>query len=358
MHDLFSDWLEDAGLDVRNYPLALWSDGLEEYCSNIGRQSLLGLLRFACISEGPEKLVPTGLREALKGKDPALRMQGNTFLMAELARIAIRILFDGTETNHNLGHAAALGLIVGSFGQTLSAVRADHLEAANRYIVARANEIRIRPKNQFGKEAPQADLLNAIQDAADLEQLKTQAKGIAARLSKNSINLNAIFSRLLIQDEELDILWWLFSETSRDLNKPFRDLNFGAAALVAASELADLISFPPGPVSTEGLLRRALGRNNDPQVSEQTKVADAVNALEKNWKLKAEAILAILGEATCLCPLHLIIMKSYEAASPKDWPALIRAVSCDVDPDLELAPVSLAVQMFQERMFSASIQLI
>ncbi len=356
MHELFSDWLEEAGLDVRNVPLASWSDGLEAYCSTIDRESLLRLLNFVSSGKGVETLVPFGLREALKEKDSAFRMRGNTFLVAELARAGTRMLFDSKNINHNLGRAAALGMIVGSFGQTVTPVHTDHIQKANQYLVFRAEELRVRPKFEAIKDPTETEL-SKIQNAADIAQLKDPLTKIAAALSKNLSNVDASFSRLRIQDEELNILWWLFGEASRDLKRPFCELSLGAAAVVAASELADLVAFPPGPNSAEAFLRRALRRKNDHKPSEPISVADAVNALEKDWTIRAKAILVPLGDAAPLCPLHLIITKTCEAASQDDWPALVRA-SCEVSPDLELDPVTLALQVFQERMFSMSIQLI
>ncbi len=353
MHELFSDWLEEAGLEVRILPLSAWWDGLDAYCSTIDSKSLLSLLRFSTRAEGVESLIPVGFREVLKSKDPAFKMRDNTFVVAELARAATRRFYDAEKIDHAKGCLTALGLIVGSFLQPVGRVHADHLQKAREYLALRAEDLRARPERRAMVEPPQQELSKALQAANDVPQLKDAFTKLLPILWRALSTIDALSSRGRLQDEEVDILWWLLSEASQDLKMPFHELSPGPAAIIAASELADRVAFPPGPNSAEALLRRVLRR--DHELQPPTRLATAVTALQKDWQRRAVAFLQPLGEAVALCPVHLIIQKAFEAVSSEDLPALTRA-ACDVNIDVDVEPLALAFQTFQERMFLLSLR--
>jgi hypothetical protein len=356
MHKLFSDWLEDAGLDVKSLPLQEWWLGLEEYCADLHRRSLLELLGFATKGDAVEALVPTGLREALKAKDGTFKMRDNTFLVIQLARVAVRILFDNSNTDHDLGQAAALGMIVGSFGQDVTEIHKEHIQAAGKYLSGRAQERRVRPQMKRVDAPTAAEFSKTVQNVSSFELLQAPLISIATTLSNVSANLSAVSSHLTIQDEELNVLWWLFGETSRDFQKPFRSFGRGPAAIIAASELADLLAFPPAPVSSESFLRQTLRSKDDTDPPPTTTLLDALKGIDKDWKqARATAVLNSLEDFNSLCPLHLILMKTCEAKQEDDWPALIRA-SCGVRSDLALDSILFALQVLQERMFSSALK--
>jgi hypothetical protein len=193
-------------------------------------------------------------------------------------------------------------------------------------------------------------VVTAIKGASDHGSLRDQVTQLAG------IALDAIEKlsfRLRVQEEENDILWWLFSEVSRDLKRPFRDLERGAAALIAASELADLTAFTPGPSSAEAMLRRVLQVGG----GDATMLSSAVDGLDRDWKRRAVKPFAALGGAVSLCPVHLVAAKSAEAAKPEDLASLVRAVSgINLDEDVE--GVALALQFYQERMFLRAVELV
>src|SRR4051794_2376115 len=117
MHNLFADWLRESGIDLRDRPLAEWWEGLENYRSKIKRSTLLPLLRLAVMRKPSEADVPDDFRETIKAQDSGFEMRGNVFAVQQLARVAIRNLFDGANVSDVRARAAALGLICGLFGR-------------------------------------------------------------------------------------------------------------------------------------------------------------------------------------------------------------------------------------------------
>jgi hypothetical protein len=60
-----------------------------------------------------------------------------------------------------------------------------------------------------------------------------------------------------VQDEELNVLWWLHGGHSELAKVPFGELPVAQRPLVLAAELSDLSTILPGPPSLAALLSRA-----------------------------------------------------------------------------------------------------
>ncbi len=322
MHEHFANWLNESGIGLHEQPLVQWGEGISEYCASLDRERFLALLRFACAADAGDDRVPSGFREAIKRKDAGFGMRGNAFLVLQLARAAVRFLFDAEDVDPNLATAAALGLVSGSFGQAVGSIHKEHLEAALRYLVARADELR-DPIEQKALKATSEDeaikeingTLQEIAGVADVNQLKPLLAKLAEVTRLTSFpslieNVDRLANRLRLREEELNILWWLFGESSRDIGKPFATISPGVAAVVASSELADLTVLPPGPRSFQAVLDRVLRLTAEGGPKAKTKIAIIVNELDPSWRNRAAARVKSLGGASALCPVHLMIAKA------------------------------------------------
>ena len=121
---------------------------------------------------------------------------------------------------------------------------------------------------------------------------------------------------------------------------------------MAAKELADRTEFPPGPISFEGILCRALAPDS---LDRKIQLEEVVNSLDSDWRTSLAQPLGPLVGAMIVCPLHLMIIKSLEASSKGDWPVLFRA-ACDVSPALKATPRAISSQFYLERMFLKSLE--
>ncbi|MNE37679.1 hypothetical protein D3C80_1315420 [compost metagenome] len=65
-----------------------------------------------------------------------------------------------------------------------------------------------------------------------------------------------LYGQLQLLQEETNILWWLFGETSDLLEEPYSALSTGPADLVAGFDLAALTTSPLGPVSVDAMMSR------------------------------------------------------------------------------------------------------
>jgi hypothetical protein len=148
------------------------------------------------------------------------------------------------------------------------------------------------------------------------------------------------------QSEETNVLWWLFSETSRDLREHVGQLTPPVAAVVLGSELADCTRLLPAVFSASGLLRAALQRNlhvNDQPI----RLVDAINALPRKWRESAP-------QADDSTPLLLGIKKSLETDGVDDWLPVYRKAAGQ-SAELGLPAPTLALQSYHERMLVRAI---
>lgn len=119
------------------------------------------------------------------------------------------------------------------------------------------------------------------------------------------------------QDEESQMLWWVFGEHSIS-EGAMSKLGLGTC-LVAAYDLASLTRFFPGPVSAVAFLDRMLTADEVGTIDE-TSVLQAVNATPRKWRetivQESRSNLLILED---FCPIALATVRSTESPGPEEW---------------------------------------
>ena len=81
-------------------------------------------------------------------------------------------------------------------------------------------------------------------------------KSLATQVSNS---LSPLVRQVSLMREETQILWWLFGESSRTLNKPFRSFTAPQAAVLAGLELGQLTNVTIlGPVAAPAMLERVI----------------------------------------------------------------------------------------------------
>ena len=144
-----------------------------------------------------------------------------------------------------------------------------------------------------------------------------------------------------VQDEELQMLWWLTGQRSEDLDCAFGAVAADAQSLVFAKELADHTEFLPGPASVKGLLSRA-------GLKERKKIAisTAINAADSAWVRK----FVPEGEPSPVStPIHFGIKRQLETGQGEAWIAGW-AAAVGVKATLAVSPLGLGVLFYRERL--------
>jgi hypothetical protein len=151
--------------------------------------------------------------------------------------------------------------------------------------------------------------------------------------------------------EEVNILWWIFSERSRDLELPLAAVGFPAAALVLPKEAADLTVMLPGPPSIENVL--AKGLDNCGEVPETVRLRDVVNAADRSWREKWIATID-LTQVEDFTPIHRAVRISLSTNEATTWiPAYDKTSS--VKAKSSLAPLAFSSQVYTESLLVRSL---
>jgi len=153
-----------------------------------------------------------------------------------------------------------------------------------------------------------------------------------------ALNANARYLR-----EESQILWWLFGEHSRTLEKPFAAFRPAQAALIGGIELAALTEASElGPVAAEAVLERVVRCAKRDNKAQPVTLLGAVDGLGTDLaKLKALA-----PARPEICPVLTAMVKAVEIGSGKWGHAFNKATG--LDAAVEFEPINLALQVYRE----------
>jgi hypothetical protein len=144
-----------------------------------------------------------------------------------------------------------------------------------------------------------------------------------------------------IQDEELQMLWWLIGERSATLDRSFSSVAANAQPLIFGFELAEMTVVVPGPRSIKGILQRAGVRGN-----ERIEIVAAVNACEIEWLRR---ILDDSEPSPSSSPVHFAAKRRLETGDLTSWVAGWAATT-GLRAEASLPGIALANQFYRERL--------
>lgn len=150
-----------------------------------------------------------------------------------------------------------------------------------------------------------------------------------------------------VQDEELQMLWWLIGGRSTDLDCAFDAVPADAQPLVFAKELADYTAFLPGPRSIKSLLSRA-GLKERKKLS----IATAIAAANPDW------LTSLAGKndpSPVTQPIHFAIKRHLEVGGGDTWVPNWAAV-VGVDAARTFSALSLGTLFYRERLLASSCE--
>ncbi len=316
----------------------------------------LDFVRLALQRRPAQTSATDACRAAFKAADPAFQMSGNDLELSVLAgAVLCRIMSEESDA----ADAAALGLVCAvSVSPPHPPWAGPFVARAAAYLDSRLRELRKQAEVR-GPTLPQKKL------AAGFE-------AFAARLAENQPAQNADAARKLaevllqalasvtevaaeaiaeldrqsdLRREETDILWWLFSATSRDLKISFKEAKTLAASLVAGKELADLVR-PPGVLPARSLLLGIIPPLSGRNASKGIGLIAAVNATDRAWR-QGVADRHRLDLVADLCPLLAAVRQSLTTDGEDEWTAAYKKAS-GIGPGALFQPADLALQMHRE----------
>ena len=355
MHQHFAKWYADVSVgDDDSRRESRW-EGITEMVSNVQFEDLETLLQLCFgVRTKPDAQKTSMLFEPFGKSDPTFDIAENEREVRILAGAALVVLME--DFNQSLGNKAALGVCTaGLCGQRTHDLPQDLIALGETAIRRRAEANRTRPKVYVEPPAVQINvnvdqLSERLSESFEPDTVaqafpkfgKLVQSKISALTKWQASGMQSLEDFLDIQDEELEMLWWLMGEYSSTCDCSFTKVPAKARALVFSAELADITKVLPGPTAIAALLSR--GGLSDRR---KTDIVSVVNAVSETWL--AERVSA-KHTSPLVTPIHEAVKRRLETGEKEAWVAGWAAVA-GVSGTLELRPLDIAMQFYREALY-------
>jgi hypothetical protein len=343
----FADRYAEAGITPSAAIIEMRQASAERIGKDIAKPRVLDLVSSYYGLEGVDL---TWFRDEFAQEDGSFSLINNA---RECAVLAGAILAGLTARGNAI---AILAIIAGSIGGNrvpreapglVAEARAAYLQHAISNRQTGAIETKIRPvaTPKLGEELqalqPDPTAIVAMLGKVRLEEQE------AIKSLTNQVNnsLSPLVLQMRLMREETQILWWLFGESSRTLNKSFRSFTAPQAAILAGLELGELTRVTTlGPVAAPAMLERVI--QLVPGKATGTTIANVIDGFEASDLAKlrppAEDLLPRIY------PLMTAIKKSIDIGQGSWHAAFAKATG--VDAKTKMSSVELASQIYVEHL--------
>jgi len=365
VHRDFADWYRRVAIEPKGETLEKRWQAIEAFVESLDAADALELVRLFYARPSRDSGFIEKYRTTFKDTDPTFPMRDNDPELGVLAGVTLVHLLEKDAAE--LADVAALGMVCAACRGLRQDVPVPEIgDRARRYLLKRSSSLRA------SREVP-AVTIPELELAEILDSLKKSCQGnnltvlaepiippfeelqLAIRQLATSAEkaVNHLTKLQQLWQEESDILWWLFGEYSRDLNRRMADLELPGVCLVAAKELADLTVVLPGPLAAKAFLDKVL-RTVKRKLPNSTTLHEAVNAPTREWRsswIRQDDI----GPVEDLCPVLLAVRKSLETDGLDDWvPAFEKAAGIKVRQSIP--PLDLAYQAYEENLLVRAVE--
>ena len=352
MYEEFARWYGAVSLgDDQQRRQARW-EGVSAIVRDADRNTVEGLLRLAHQSRHvPAADVVEAVRHAFKATDDTFEMSGNDRELQILAGACLAALM---ETKEDVGAVAALTATTAGFGGARHPDLSMDLAALGETAIVRLGDAnRKRPSLEaYLKVPPEFDFDSAATKVSEEQSIDSVAEAFTLVANETRVVINQLGETqasaireidyfLRVQDEELQMLWWLTNQRSWEFDCSFDAIPADARPLVLACELAHHTQCLPGPPSVKGILSRGGLREH-----ENVRIADAVNAADSAW---LQRLIGDVDPSFVSTPLHAAIKRQLETGAGEAWVAGW-AASTGVNDNYALSGLALGNFFYRERL--------
>lgn len=348
MQDQFSSWYasmslqQDAELTEKRWR------AIEGYVEDVTTSDLALLAKLAFrlkVQMGSQEVA--ALRQALAGD--AAQPGDDELILLSASALAVAM---GSNADATAALSATVVSSMSCGGLRVLKQPMDLVGIAENVLRQLSETARRRPSlKQVKLVTPSVDssdeaLVQAVSKGAlpEIAQLLAGAtnKAISALARRQREFEAAVQKYVNIQDEELDILWWLEGGHSFDLSLDFSDVPEKHLPLAIARELGNLTKVLPGPPALSSLLSRT-GLMDTPLQS----IPDAVQGMPQAWLNRAVDGLPSDGISAHLTPILFAVQRRHEVHGRDDWiAAWVTTTGLPREP--ALSPIQFAVAAYRE----------
>ena len=369
MHKSFADWYRAAGVEPSTDLLTKRWTAIEGFMEAATTGSVLDTVRLFHGLPSRSEGFDAAFREPFKAADAAFAMSGNDLEVSLLAgSVAGAIIEQGGSRRADV---TALAMVCADYsGSRRMESFPFFVDRARQYLLERSAALRAMAREvelnapDLGKATkhymvtytPEGRIelqpRGTIDAAAAGETMREALAALSAFGESAAGAVGALNQRLKLLAEECDIFWWAFSGFSRELQRSFDDIEASAAPLIAAKELAALVTVPPGPVSARAILDRVL-RGAGTGTRMRVTLADAIQQAPGDWLAvwSASDIVALHGD---LCPTLIAAQRASEVRTPDAWVEAVEELT-GISTRIVRDPIDLALQSYYEHLLVSVI---
>lgn len=322
-------------------------DVVAAYESDSG-DGLLTVVAGAICGFQPEQVGDPSVQrliEIIRGKDSAFPqdLSDNALELRAAAATAIGEIVAGESEKAPSARAIMLALVLESGLGFRPTPREHHianvlseLRTVARDTLSRSQEVRRR---RVGAAA--AKLLGFDENVTDpLAAVKTFVKSVKSALKE-------LAQQSSIDREEIEVLWWLFGNSSTSTGKALSDMSPGHAALLAGVEVADLCLLPPTN-NAESFVVRAMESVKDADAKRELHALVQESDSAARAKLADEDTTKRSKSHAVLFPVSWLCSRLVESRGVGGWTQEFEAKT-QLAAKQSLSAVDFGRQIFRER---------
>lgn len=215
--------------------------------------------------------------------------------------------------------------------------------SARKHARTSIEELRLpEPKVDFAVAPEAMQAMDPTQWKGQLDRLHdATTAAIESVVAGQNRVVESLHKQISLDEEELQMLWWLLGGFSRQLDKAFADVDACVRPLALACELGEMTAVSPGPASIRAMLTRAgIG-------SEKLKLGDVVNAVDIGWAKSVSGSQLVSPVST---PIHFALEQRAELDSSDTWQSSWSGLT-GLSADVTLPAVNLAELFYREFLF-------
>lgn len=357
MHKFFPDWYRVAGIQPDSENVVKRWAGVEAIVANLDTNKALDVARLFLGLTTLSTESKDQFSSAFRKTDPAFPMRDNDLELRVLSAAVAAHYLESQRTA--AGDALALALVSGACVDLRpSMLLPEIVTIAKNYIFQEGQKVREHSEVPEIKGIAKGDqLLADAKTTATQNNMPALVDALAAPLQELSATVaksandaaNHLNNAIATLIEQTNILWWIFAGISRDRSRPYAEIEFAEACLVAGKELADLTELLPGPVAAPAVLDKVLSVANG--TTANVSFEAAINTADAGWKQSCISTLDVQLDE--LCPIHSAFRSSADGSA---WIKAFEAVWGIQVKKANPEALALAVQMYNERLLQKAVR--
>lgn len=356
MDERFGSWIRDALADVDEEILRRRWSAVEVLVKSLEHSDIMALVSFCAIGRVRQADTLSKVKREFWNHDNAFNMEANGL---ELRRLCAAIVMHSLSVSeHKMDFALATSCLYFAGLAPEFALPAMATEAEK---ALQALSKQIRPASPVA-----GTTRRAISPAKVLESFKESVAGnqwaqavgkledvlgeYAKAVNMLATQVSRQKSALEIEKEEIDVLWWLVSDFSNDLEKSFKKFKKPVVAIVAGKELADHIQHRPGPLGAASILDRVISSGTGKL--KEASLNECVLSVPSSWK--RQLVEKTDAGALDYCPVLAALSLTVDVDDDESWTkAFAKRFPHSTD---EKVPIqALGFQMYREWMLAVEM---